>query len=55
MNEEKKNLPYEHTSIMKVQYANNEFNRPGTNYPSRNDETEMKKRENKQTEEKLLL
>jgi len=38
-----------------VQYAINEFNQPGTNYESTNDETETKKREKRQTKEKRTI
>jgi len=32
-----------------MKYAINEFNQPGTNYGSTNDETDIKKREKRQT------
>jgi len=38
-----------------VKYATNEFNQPGTNYGSTNYETEIKKREKRQTKEKITV
>jgi len=40
---------------MEVQFTINEFNQSGTNYRSRNDETKLKKREKRQTEEKSTV